>query len=187
MDLFNEIDSWYVYISWIGGLLGDVFLHLLPHAFLGEHTEENAVVVIDNKKNVLIGTGIFVGLFFFFFMDKMMRVINGGSGHDHHTHESSSVGHSTAVESTQLTQRKKKEKEEDVKEEKKKQKYQRCPLSEPSLFLAISDSAKIKNIQIALHPWKVFFFFFSFLLSETVYLGCRRYQKKAERVLEISK
>ncbi|KAI8971547.1 Zinc/iron permease [Mycotypha africana] len=68
----------------VGGLLGDVFLHLLPHAFLGEPTEENAVVVVDNQKNVLIGTGIFVGLFFFFFMDKMMRVINGGSGHHHH-------------------------------------------------------------------------------------------------------
>ncbi|CAO3649279.1 unnamed protein product [Mucor fragilis] len=67
----------------VGGLLGDVFLHLLPHAFLGEHTEENAVVVIDNQKNVLIGLGIFGGLFFFFFMDKMMRVFNGGSGHSH--------------------------------------------------------------------------------------------------------
>lgn len=71
----------------VGGLLGDVFLHLLPHAFLGEHTEENAVVVVDNQKNVLIGLGIFVGLFFFFFMDKMMRVFNGGSGHSHgHEH-----------------------------------------------------------------------------------------------------
>ncbi|RCI06449.1 hypothetical protein CU098_001057, partial [Rhizopus stolonifer] len=76
----------------VGGLLGDVFLHLLPHAFLGEHTEENAVVVVDNKKNVLIGVGIFVGLFFFFFMDKMMRVVNGGSGHDHgHIHTESTA------------------------------------------------------------------------------------------------
>ncbi|GAA5796380.1 ZIP zinc transporter-domain-containing protein [Helicostylum pulchrum] len=72
----------------VGGLLGDVFLHLLPHAFLGEHAEENAVVVVNNQKNVLIGLGIFAGLFFFFFMDKMMRVLNGGSGHDHsHDHK----------------------------------------------------------------------------------------------------
>lgn len=72
----------------LGGLLGDVFLHLLPHAFLGEHAEENAVVLVSNQKNVLIGLGIFVGLFFFFFMDKMMRVYNGGSGaHDHKKHD----------------------------------------------------------------------------------------------------
>lgn len=110
--------------------MGDVFLHLLPHAFLGEHTEENAVVVVDNKKNVLIGTGIFVGLFFFFFMDKMMRVVNGGSGHDHHTHEPS-VGHSTAVETPQLTQRKKKtkEEEEEKKEVEKKQPKEGIKLS----------------------------------------------------------
>ncbi|KAG2230487.1 Zinc/iron permease [Thamnidium elegans] len=72
----------------VGGLLGDVFLHLLPHAFLGEHAEENAVVVVNSQKNVLIGLGIFAGLFFFFFMDKMMRVLNGGGGHDHsHDHK----------------------------------------------------------------------------------------------------
>ncbi|KAI7907405.1 Zinc/iron permease [Cokeromyces recurvatus] len=71
----------------VGGLLGDVFLHLLPHAFLGEKTEEHSFVEIDNQKNVLIGTGIFIGLFFFFFMDKMMRIVNGGSGHDHGSHQ----------------------------------------------------------------------------------------------------
>lgn len=55
---------------------------------MGEHAEENAVVIVNNQKNVLIGLGIFVGLFFFFFMDKMMRVLNGGSGeHDHKKHD----------------------------------------------------------------------------------------------------
>lgn len=82
----------------LGGLLGDVFLHLLPHAFLGEHAEENAVVVVNNQKNVLIGLGIFVGLFFFFFMDKMMRVFNGGSGHSHsHEHPVEPTATATAV------------------------------------------------------------------------------------------
>ncbi|RCH94152.1 hypothetical protein CU097_013303 [Rhizopus azygosporus] len=110
----------------VGGLLGDVFLHLLPHAFLGEHTEENAVITIDNQKNVLIGTGLFVGLFFFFFMDKMMRVVNGGSGHSHghdhsHSHDVKEVGTSSSVknddnEKKGLRQRKttdKKEEEQD--------------------------------------------------------------------------
>ncbi|KAI9473642.1 MAG: Zinc/iron permease [Benjaminiella poitrasii] len=82
----------------VGGLLGDVFLHLLPHAFLGEKTEEHSFVEIDNQKNVLIGTGLFVGLFFFFFMDKMMRVVNGGSGHDHqHHHEEQPASGTTSA------------------------------------------------------------------------------------------
>lgn len=66
--------------------MGDVFLHLLPHAFLGEHIEKEATLAVDEQKNVLIGLGIFGGLFFFFVMDKLMRVFNGGSGHDHHHH-----------------------------------------------------------------------------------------------------
>ncbi|KAI9244762.1 Zinc/iron permease [Sporodiniella umbellata] len=101
----------------VGGLLGDVFLHLLPHAFLGESTEENTVVVIDNQKNVLIGSGIFVGLFFFFFMDKMMRVFNGGSGHSHsHQEETKPTGSSSAIKDNEkegLRQRKSGDKKED--------------------------------------------------------------------------
>jgi zinc transporter 7 len=83
----NTLDSSYTLFS--GGLLGDVFLHLLPHAFLGEHNEASgpAHVEYDEHKNVLVGLGIFAGLFFFFIMDKMMRVFAGGSGHDHsHSH-----------------------------------------------------------------------------------------------------
>lgn len=106
-----------------GGLLGDVFLHLLPHAFLGEHQEENAVVVVNNQKNVLIGLGIFTGLFFFFFMDKMMRVFNGGSGHSH-SHEEHD--HATATttaksdEKSDVRQRNKKKDDDAVVTEPKK-------------------------------------------------------------------
>ncbi|OZJ02906.1 hypothetical protein BZG36_04938, partial [Bifiguratus adelaidae] len=84
----------------VGGLLGDVFLHLLPHAFLGEHFEADAVVAVDERKNVLVGLGIFVGLAFFYVMDKGMRVLNGGDGqHAHgHTHAVESSGHSTGVQ-----------------------------------------------------------------------------------------
>ncbi|KAI8980497.1 Zinc/iron permease [Pilobolus umbonatus] len=109
----------------VGGLLGDVFLHLLPHAFLGESTEENRVVVIDNQKNVLIGLGIFGGLFFFFFMDKMMRVVNGGSGHEHiHTEETKETASSTAIRTDgEVRQRHvHKEKEQPVEMKKKEEK-----------------------------------------------------------------
>jgi zinc transporter 7 len=39
-----------------GGLLGDVFLHLVPHAFFGEaaHNESHSMVV-DEQRNIVIG------------------------------------------------------------------------------------------------------------------------------------
>ena len=40
-----------------GGLLGDVFLHLVPHSFFGEDTTgaEHRVVEVDEKRNIVIG------------------------------------------------------------------------------------------------------------------------------------
>ncbi|CDS13700.1 hypothetical protein LRAMOSA05874 [Lichtheimia ramosa] len=101
----------------VGGLLGDVFLHLLPHAFLGEHVESGAMVQVNEQKNVLIGMGIFGGLFFFFVMDKLMRVFNGGSGHNHHHHhhhqeEEDHATSSAVKKDNNLRQRKKQDKEE---------------------------------------------------------------------------
>ncbi|KAG0367292.1 hypothetical protein BGX24_003300 [Mortierella sp. AD032] len=78
----------------VGGLLGDVFLHLLPHSFLGEvHTGE--FVAANEKKNVVVGLGIFVGFFIFFCIDKVMRVISGGEGGHSHSH---GHDHTSAVE-----------------------------------------------------------------------------------------
>ncbi|KAF8929091.1 hypothetical protein BGZ47_001279 [Haplosporangium gracile] len=69
----------------VGGLLGDVFLHLLPHSFLGEiHTGE--LIAANEKKNVVVGLGIFIGFFIFFCIDKVLRVISGGEGGHSHSH-----------------------------------------------------------------------------------------------------
>lgn len=93
-------------------------MHLLPHAFLGEHVESGAMVQVNEQKNVLIGMGIFGGLFFFFVMDKLMRVFNGGSGHDHHHHhhhhqeEEDHATSSAVKKDNNLRQRKKQDKEE---------------------------------------------------------------------------
>jgi hypothetical protein len=39
-----------------GGLLSDVFLHLVPHAFMGEHQDPGAhFVMVEEKRNILIG------------------------------------------------------------------------------------------------------------------------------------
>ena len=39
-----------------GGLLSDVFLHLVPHSFMGEHQEPGVhFVMVEEKRNILIG------------------------------------------------------------------------------------------------------------------------------------
>ncbi|EIW83993.1 ZIP-like iron-zinc transporter [Coniophora puteana RWD-64-598 SS2] len=89
-----------------GGLLSDVFLHLVPHAFMGEHQEPGAhFVMVEEKRNILIGLGIFVGFASFFVMEKTLRVLGGDeeSGHSHghsHSHnhsDSTPVADSSAV------------------------------------------------------------------------------------------
>ncbi|CAG8547298.1 10326_t:CDS:1 [Racocetra fulgida] len=72
----------------VGGLLGDVFLHLLPHSFLGETFDDEVhFVQVDKQKNVVIGLAIFVGFTTFFVIDKLMRVANGGEGGHSHNHK----------------------------------------------------------------------------------------------------
>ncbi|KAJ7745764.1 ZIP-like iron-zinc transporter [Mycena metata] len=70
-----------------GGLLSDVFLHLVPHSFMGEHQDPGvAFVMVEEKRNILIGLAIFVGFAAFFMMEKTMRVLGGdedGAGHGH--------------------------------------------------------------------------------------------------------
>ncbi|KAF8896172.1 ZIP-like iron-zinc transporter [Infundibulicybe gibba] len=74
-----------------GGLLSDVFLHLVPHSFMGEHQDPGVhFVMVEEKRNILIGLGIFVGFAAFFFMEKILRVLGGdeeSAGHSHsHSH-----------------------------------------------------------------------------------------------------
>lgn len=39
-----------------GGLLSDVFLHLVPHSFMGEHQGGGVhFVMVEEKRNILIG------------------------------------------------------------------------------------------------------------------------------------
>ncbi|KZV73111.1 ZIP-like iron-zinc transporter [Peniophora sp. CONT] len=90
-----------------GGLLSDVFLHLVPHSFMGEHSGHGVhFVMVEEKRNILIGLGIFIGFATFFVMEKTLRVLGGEEGHSHshsHSHsdaatlESKSNGASTAV------------------------------------------------------------------------------------------
>ncbi|KZP22804.1 ZIP-like iron-zinc transporter [Athelia psychrophila] len=82
-----------------GGLLSDVFLHLVPHAFMGEHSGPGVhFVMVEEKRNIIIGLGIFVGFASFFIMEKTLRVLGGddeGHGHSH--------SHSAPAESSTAT------------------------------------------------------------------------------------
>jgi len=70
-----------------GGLLSDVFLHLIPHAFLGEHQDSGAhFVMVEDKRNILIGLAIFIGFATFFIMEKSLRVLGGDEGAEGHSH-----------------------------------------------------------------------------------------------------
>ncbi|KIK99572.1 hypothetical protein PAXRUDRAFT_131749 [Paxillus rubicundulus Ve08.2h10] len=73
-----------------GGLLSDVFLHLIPHAFMGEHQDPGAhFVMVEEKRNILIGLSIFIGFAAFFIMEKSLRVLGGDEGAGGHTHSHS--------------------------------------------------------------------------------------------------
>ncbi|KIJ52518.1 hypothetical protein M422DRAFT_58669 [Sphaerobolus stellatus SS14] len=88
-----------------GGLLSDVFLHLVPHSFLGESQgSEVKFVLVEGKRNILVGLAIFVGFASFFIMEKTLRVLGGGEedghGHSHSHSPSPGNGVSSAVEVT---------------------------------------------------------------------------------------
>ncbi|KAF5391587.1 hypothetical protein D9757_002524 [Collybiopsis confluens] len=76
-----------------GGLLSDVFLHLVPHSFMGEHQDSGAhFIMVEEKRNILTGLGIFLGFAAFFFMEKTLRVLSGEDdegGSSSHTHSHS--------------------------------------------------------------------------------------------------
>jgi solute carrier family 39 (zinc transporter), member 7 len=79
----------------VGGLLGDTLFHLLPEIFLGEDSPQHVkFVMVEPKRNLLLGLAILVGFMTFVAMDKALRIATGGEGHDHNH------GHSHAIESS---------------------------------------------------------------------------------------
>ncbi|WRT65934.1 uncharacterized protein IL334_002885 [Kwoniella shivajii] len=85
-----------------GGLLGDVFLHLVPHSFFGEGEGHEGCsgersINVEGKRNIVIGGAIFLGFAAFFVLDKTMRVLNSSAGNEPHSH-SHSHSHSSISE-----------------------------------------------------------------------------------------
>ncbi|KAJ3762652.1 Zinc/iron permease [Lentinula raphanica] len=82
-----------------GGLLSDVFLHLVPHSFHGEHQDKGVhFIMVEEKRNILTGLGIFMGFAAFFFMEKTVRVFGDEDGAANHAHS-----HSHSIENEVTT------------------------------------------------------------------------------------
>lgn len=115
----------------VGGLLGDVFMHLLPETFTGQSVDlvvgDNVYVLVDNRKNVILGIGMFIGFLLFFGIDKLMRILESsgeagdGGSHTHshahsHTHASSSSATTSGLsdeKSAELKRRRGKQDDDD--------------------------------------------------------------------------
>lgn len=74
-----------------GGLLGDAFLHLIPHALAPSegstgHTHSHSH---DGGKHephdLTVGLGVLGGIITFLIVEKTVRLFNGGHGHSHNT------------------------------------------------------------------------------------------------------
>jgi zinc transporter ZupT len=95
----------------VGGLLGDVFLHLLPHAAAGggehghshSHTHSGDYEEEGHSHDVFTGLWILAGIIGFFVIEKFVRSQHGHGSHGHshshsHAHEASSSSASPSAE-----------------------------------------------------------------------------------------
>lgn len=93
----------------IGGLLGDVFLHLLPQTFVGEPVDHSkaSFVLVDGKRNAVLGVFIFIGFISFFLIDKSLRILEHEQGYE------SSHSHSHAPSDAEVRKHKKTDDDDD--------------------------------------------------------------------------
>ena len=81
-----------------GGLLGDAFLHLIPHAISphshhGEHAHDHShshsqeahshESAHDHSSEMVVGLWVLAGLIAFLMVEKFVRLVKGGHGHSH--------------------------------------------------------------------------------------------------------
>lgn len=77
-----------------GGLLGDAFLHLIPHALLSHsssseaHSHSHSHSGLGKESEVhghdlSVGLGVLGGIVVFLMVEKFVRIVKGGHGHSH--------------------------------------------------------------------------------------------------------
>lgn len=71
-----------------GGLLGDAFLHLIPHALTPHGTEEEGHGHSHSEEHghghdMTVGVSVLMGILSFLVVEKLVRLLKGGHGHSH--------------------------------------------------------------------------------------------------------
>lgn len=113
-----------------GGLLGDAFLHLIPHAIVphdhsshshshshGHHEEEEGGH--SHSHDMWIGMWVLGGIITFLTVEKIVRILK--IGHDHHSHSGGGDGDSSNKKSAEKDKKDLVKKNADKKEPKKKE------------------------------------------------------------------
>nr|XP_022326588.1 protein catecholamines up-like [Crassostrea virginica] len=126
-----------------GGLLGDAFLHLIPHAVSphshgGEdhshsHSHSHSHEGHDHSHDMSVGLWVLAGIIAFLCVEKFVRIVKGGHGHSHgHSHgEGTKKEVKETEKKSEETKDSKKEKEaEKKKEDKEKQKEEKSASSD---------------------------------------------------------
>ncbi len=104
VDNSPEYEPWLkVLLSFAsGGLLGDAFLHLIPHALMAQneghshdqshshsHSHSHSVMSDDinsdetHVHDLSVGLWVLAGIIVFLMVEKFVRIVNGGHGHSH--------------------------------------------------------------------------------------------------------
>ncbi|XP_077285984.1 zinc transporter catecholamines up [Arctopsyche grandis] len=70
-----------------GGLLGDAFLHLIPHAMVphdGDHSHSHSHgEAHSHSHDTTVGLSVLAGIITFLVVEKFVRILSGGHGHSH--------------------------------------------------------------------------------------------------------
>lgn len=74
-----------------GGLLGDAFLHLIPHALVGHshdnheelHANAHSHEFHDHSQDMNVGLWVLSGILIFLFVEKFVRLMKDDHGHSH--------------------------------------------------------------------------------------------------------
>ncbi|NXO01295.1 S39A7 protein, partial [Rhinopomastus cyanomelas] len=79
-----------------GGLLGDAFLHLIPHALAAGHSHSSHSHHHGPAHGRMLAVGLWVlgGIVAFLVVETVVRHLKGGSSHGHHSHSHGHHSHS---------------------------------------------------------------------------------------------
>lgn len=122
-----------------GGLLGDAFLHLIPHALVAQNEgNENAAHShshshshshlgdpegVTHGHDMSVGLWVLFGIVTFLLVEKFVRLVKGGDhGHSHHKHTEITPKKDEATEPKKGKEKKKSEKDSDKEEDGAKKK-----------------------------------------------------------------